>query len=375
MEQGDQLFLLADPASARTRVKSVNKKIVESAEVNPIARVRVNVPVSHLDRDFDYLVPASIDAQCQVGDRVRVRFAGKLVDAIVVDRMAASEFAKLAPIERAVGPALTPETLELVHAVTDRYVGMFWDVVRAAVPNKAKAGKNREVTSNAGTPAHHVPARHVNAWAPYSEGPALLEKLKSGKPVRVLWASAPASLWWAEIAELVHSLQVADPGAGVIMLVPDAPSIERLVSVIPEAEIISTHLGQGERYRNFLEVHLGRGRIVVGTRSAVFAPVENLKAIIMWDDFNDAYCDAHAPYWDAREVAALRSHRSNCSLIVGGYSRSVVTQSWFESGWCESITVTSSLSNHCAHRCEHLLTRPLNVIHINPGYLNWLGRR
>ncbi len=333
MEQGDQLFLLADLPAARKRVKPLNKKIVELTEVNPIARVRVNVPLSHLDRDFDYLVPLSIDAHAQIGDRVRVRFAGRLADAIVIDRLVASEFAKLAPIERAVGPALTPETLELVRSVADRYVGMFWDVVRAAVPNKSKAGVNREVKSKAGTGT-----LGENAWALYSQGPDLLQKLRSGEHVRALWASAPASLWWDEMAALVRAAQESDPGAGVILLVPDAPSIERLVSVIPEAEIISTHLGQGERYRNFLEVHSGRGRIVVGTRSAVFAPVENLKVIIMWDDFNDAYCDAHAPYWDAREVAALRSNRSKCSLIVGGYSRSVVTESWCESGWCESVT-------------------------------------
>lgn len=333
MEQSDQLFLLADPASARKRVKSASKKIVEPAKDNPIARVRVNVPVSHLDRDFDYLVPANIDGQCQIGDRVRVRFAGKLADAIIVDRIALSEFAKLAPIERAVGSALTPETLDLVRAVSERYVGMFWDVVRAAVPNKSKVGENLNVAAGVRTDA-----LHLNAWDSYSQGAALLEKLSVGECVRAIWASAPASLWWSEIAGLVDAIQVSDSTAGVIVLVPDAVSIERLISVIPNVEIISAHLGQGERYRNFLEVLSGRGRVVIGTRSAVFAPVENLKAIIMWDDFNDAFCDGHAPYWDAREVAALRSYRFNCSLIVGGYSRSVATQAWCESGWCESVT-------------------------------------
>jgi len=338
MEHSDQLFLIADPVTARNRVKQTSKKIIVPAKSNPIARVRVNVPVSHLDRDFDYLVPATIDSQCQIGDRVRVRFAGKLADAIVVERIAASEYTKLAPIERAVGPALTPETLNLAHGVADRYIGMFWDVVRAAVPSKSKAGANRNVAASARTDT-----RHLDAWASYSQGDSLLKKLSAGECVRAVWASAPASLWWYEIAGLVNAIQGTDSTAGVIVLVPDAVSIERLVSVIPNAEIISTHLGPGERYRNFVEVLSGRQRIVVGTRSAVFAPVENLKAIIMWDDFNDAYCDGHAPYWDAREVAALRSHKTNCSLIVGGFSRSVTTQSWCESGWCESITAKKSV--------------------------------
>ena len=332
MEQGDQLLLLADLPAVRTRVKVREKKVVAPAELNPIARVRVNVPVSHLDRDFDYLVPASIEAQCQVGDRVRVRFAGKLADAIVVDRLVESEFAKLAFIERAVGPALTAETIELVQSVAERYVGMFWDVVRAAVPNKSKAGEAGKIKSIVDkAPQEHDP------WARYADGSELLLRLRSGDLVRAAWCSAPASSWWQEIAALVDAIRGHDCAAGVIVLVPDALSIERLVAMIPDAEIISNHLGQGQRYRNFLEVRSGSARIVIGTRSAVFAPVHNLKAIILWDDFNDAYSDSHAPYWDAREVAALRSHETGCSLIVGGYIRSVVTASWCESGWCESI--------------------------------------
>ena len=331
MESGDQLYLLADFPAARTRVKPLSKKIVEYAEVNPIARVRVNVPVSHLDRDFDYLVPAALNSKCLVGNRVRVRFGGKLTDAIVVGRAAESEFAKLAAIERAVGPALTSETLELVHAVTERYVGMFWDVVRAAVPTKSRAGTaSSGTTREASSSKTHISTDSsltAGNWELYDQGPELIQRIKGAESIRAVWSSAPASLWWEEMAELVSAVLEADSQAGVILLVPDAGSVDRLVSVIPNSVAISTHLSAGQRYQNFLEVASGHRRIVIGTRSAVFAPVENLSAVIMWDDFNDAYCDAHAPYWDAREVAALRSHITGCSLFVGGYSRSVVTQS------------------------------------------------
>ena len=337
METGDQLFLLADLPAVRKRAQVREKKIVSPAGVNPVARVRVNVPVSHLDRDFDYLVPAGIETQCQVGDRVRVRFAGKLADAIVVDRIMDSEFANLAFIERAVGPALTAETIELVRSVAERYIGMFWDVVRAAVPSKSKAGVAHNIERIVDTAP-----QEDDPWARYARGSELIFTLRSGHRIRAAWCSAPASSWWQEIAALVDAVRAHDSAAGVIVLVPDASSIERLAAMISDAGIISHHLGQGQRYQNFLEVRSGSAKIVIGTRSAVFAPVHNLKAIIMWDDFNDAYSDPHAPYWDAREVAALRSHQSDCSLIVGGYIRSVVTTSWCESGWCESITAEKS---------------------------------
>ena len=262
MEQGDQLLLLADLPAVRRRAQVREKKIVAPAGVNPVARVRVNVPVSHLDRDFDYLVPAGIESQCQVGDRVRVRFAGKLADAIVVDRIMDSEFAKLAFIERAVGPALTAETIELLHSVAERYVGMFWDVVRAAVPNKSKAGgahKNVSIVDKA--------PQEDDPWARYARGSELIFKLRSGDRIRAAWCSAPASSWWQEIAALVDAVRAHDSAAGVIVLVPDASSIERLVAMITDAEIISHHLGQGQRYQNFLEVRSGSAKIVLAAPS------------------------------------------------------------------------------------------------------------
>ncbi|MEK9736729.1 MAG: hypothetical protein VW239_05360, partial [Candidatus Nanopelagicales bacterium] len=60
----------------------------------PVARVLVDVPLSHLDRPFDYAVPAAMAADAVPGSRVRVRFAGRLVNGFVVDRVAASEHSR-----------------------------------------------------------------------------------------------------------------------------------------------------------------------------------------------------------------------------------------------------------------------------------------
>ena len=111
----------------------------QPAAVNPIARLAVDVPLPHLDRPFDYLVPSTLDDDVRVGSRVRVRFAGQLVDGYVLERVARSEHAgRLAFLERAVGgePLLTPETTKLFRAVADRWAGNFVDVVRLGVPSR-----------------------------------------------------------------------------------------------------------------------------------------------------------------------------------------------------------------------------------------------
>src|SRR4051794_16770635 len=99
----------------------------------PIARLMVDIPLPHLDRPFDYLVPADLAEVITAGSRVRVRFAGRLVDAYVLERLEHSEHeGRLAYVERAVGdePVLTPETAVLFRAVADRWAGNFVDVVR-----------------------------------------------------------------------------------------------------------------------------------------------------------------------------------------------------------------------------------------------------
>ncbi|HEU5266544.1 MAG TPA: hypothetical protein VFU35_07575, partial [Jatrophihabitans sp.] len=116
----------------------------EPAAVDPVARLMVDVPLPHLDRPFDYLVPTTLDAEVQLGSRVRVRFAGRLVDAYVLERRAATDHeGGLVYVERAVGsePVLTPETIALFRAIADRWAGNFVDVVRLGVPARHAAAE------------------------------------------------------------------------------------------------------------------------------------------------------------------------------------------------------------------------------------------
>lgn len=93
--------------------------------------------VPHLDRDFDYLVPAEHSDDAQPGVRVRVRFHGRLVDGFVLERRSDSDHhGKLGWLDRVVSPepVLTTEIRRLVDAVAARYAGTRQDVLRLAVP-------------------------------------------------------------------------------------------------------------------------------------------------------------------------------------------------------------------------------------------------
>ncbi|WP_324190485.1 primosomal protein N' [Nocardia cyriacigeorgica] len=130
----------------------------------PIARVLPLLTPAHLDRDFDYLVPPEFDEIAQPGVRVRVRFAGRLVDGYLLDRLAASDHTgKLVPLDRVVSAerVLTPEILRLVTSVAARYAGSRADVLRLAIPPRHARTENGGTARS--TPAKPTPATNSAA--------------------------------------------------------------------------------------------------------------------------------------------------------------------------------------------------------------------
>ncbi len=99
-------------SQAKARATRARKAAeAEPAAVDPVAQVLVDLPLAHLDRPFDYAVPAAMADDAVPGARVKVRFAGQDVDGYVVARVAASDHqGRLAPLRRVVSaePVLAP---------------------------------------------------------------------------------------------------------------------------------------------------------------------------------------------------------------------------------------------------------------------------
>jgi primosomal protein N' (replication factor Y) len=317
----------------------VTPKQRRPAESDPVARLYVDVPLSHLDRPFDYHVPSTLDADVQPGSRVRVRFSGRLVDAYVLERGTESEHVgTLAYIERAVGgePVLTPQTTALFRAVADRWGGSFVDVVRLGVPSRhARA----ETVTTDPAPRPDAPAEH--GFGRYRAGPAFLAAVTDARPARAVWSALPGEDWPARLAEAIRTAVAA--GRGAIAVVPDARDLARLDTAVaaalgPGAHVaLSADLGPAERYRRWLAAKRGSVRAVIGTRAAAYAPVADLGLLAIWDDGDDLYDEPRAPYAHTRDVLVLRSAQSRCALLLGGFGRSAEAQQLVESGWAHEI--------------------------------------
>ena len=107
------------------------------AEELPVARVVLDLQPAHLDRPYDYLVPAPMADDARPGVRVRARFGPQEVAGYVVERRQTSDHdGRLVPLKRVVSsdPVLSEPVLRLSRAVADRYAGTLADVLRLAVP-------------------------------------------------------------------------------------------------------------------------------------------------------------------------------------------------------------------------------------------------
>lgn len=345
VDADDQLVLLP-PAKARRRARSSAEKVPPPDAVTlPVARLLVDVSPPHLDRPFDYLVPEPMSAAAQPGVRVKVRFAGREVEALVLERLAATDHeGRLSRLSRVVSPVpvLTAEVATLVRAVADRWAGTAADVLRAAVPPRHARAETAVLAAEADAlldPQCDGPAAagagepaappDPGPWSAYRGGPALVTRLAAGRqgPVpRAVWTATAGQDWPAALAVLVAAARAG--GRGVLWLVPDARDVEAAASALrevldEEVGVLTADLGPAARFRAFLRVLRGHDRVVVGTRAAVFAPVQDLGLVVVWDDGDDLYEEPHAPGWHAREVAVMRSQAEGAALVLGSYSRSV----------------------------------------------------
>jgi primosomal protein N' (replication factor Y) len=329
-------------AEVRKAKPPAEKKAVARAEVDPIAQVLVDLPLAHLDRPFDYAVPATMADTALPGTRVKVRFAGQDVDGYVVARVAETEHAgRLAYLRRVVSaePVLSPEIAGLVADVAARYAGTRSDVLRLAIP--ARHATTEKVAS---IPASSFEARpDTAAWSEYEHGPRTLEALAAGETPRVVWSVGPGDDGTRLLAEAV--VATAASGRGALVCLPDVRDVARLDAALgarlssDQYVVLTADAGPAKRYRAFLAISRGAVRIVIGTRAAAFAPVHDLGLVALWDDGDDLYAEPRAPYPHTREVLLLRAYRSGCAVLLAAHARSVEAEYLVRSGWVVQVAL------------------------------------
>jgi len=337
------------PGLVRARVRPTRTAAAAAeplAEEVPVARVLVDVPLAHLDRGFDYAVPASMADDARPGVRVKVRFAGRDVDGFVLERAASSEHGgSLTPLRRVVSPepVLAPAVTALAGDLAERYAGTRSDVLRLAVPSRHAATEKRDSVPVAPPPAFDTAAAEA-AWTGHGPAGAFLAHLADGGAPRAVWGAAPGTDWPLLVAHAVAAAVAA--GRGALVVAPDGKDVARVDAALTgvlgadQHVVLTADAGPAKRYRDFLAVARGRRRVVVGTRAAAFAPVAGLGLVVIWDDGDDLHAEPRAPYPHARETLLLRAEREGTAALVGGFATSVEAEQLVRSGWAHLLAAS-----------------------------------
>jgi primosomal protein N' (replication factor Y) (superfamily II helicase) len=308
---------VAEIKPLRLRTQRVAKK-VEIAIQDPVVQVCVDTGVFHLAEEFDYLVPERLSRQIFPGSLVKIPFGTKERIGYVVSRDPSNvDSAKLKAISKLVSPIplLSTELIEIVRAVCSRYSAKPWDVIRSAIPPRVAAVDEK-----------------------FTDFTPLILNQTGRSHHYELTVSANID----GLRKLIFELS-ANPIAGeqILVVVPDERDIRVLLDGdLPYSPIVlNSDLSKSERYENYLIARTRSPEVIIGTRSAIFLPLNPNSTIVVCDDGDESMYERRSPGWNVRDVALLRSEYH--SLHFFGASPSLELVRLAESGWLKAKKLTS----------------------------------
>ena len=305
------------------------------------ARVIVNVTARALNHPFTYSVPEELAAAVKVGAVVEAPFrTGTLLGFVVSLDDALTEDAlghEIRPLCRVLDDAVFwgGELLELTHFMS-RYYGCLWlEALQAAVPAPVLSGVRAALlakrrfrragkrSSGTDAPMLSYPARQLTAQQ--EAAVQAIDEACSGGPPVLLYGVTGSGKTEVYLQAAARCLQ---RGRQVMVLVPELSlthqAMERYRGRLGETVgILHSALSVPERRNCWWALHRGELQAVLGTRSAVFAPLDNLGLIVIDEEHETSYKQENAPRYHARQIAYMRAKHYGAGLVLGSATPSL----------------------------------------------------
>jgi primosomal protein N' (replication factor Y) len=301
-------------ATARPlRLKREEAKRVDSAqaEQTPFVKVWVDTSVSHLDGTYDYLVPERLSQLVKPGIRIGVPFAGRDVEALVLERVDKRQVTNLKFISSVISEELiaTPTLITLISAISKRWICNPYDVIRSAIPARV-ASVDKAFTTETRSSLGQDLVKRANGEVTY------LHLAPHEDPLK-------------RLSEFAVTAQAK---GSVLIVVPEDRELELLKLEIPGALVLTSSLTRTQRYRNYLTAINKSSQIIIGTRSAIFLTPLDLTTLIVYRENSQSHYEPRHPGWNVRDVALLRQSEEKLNLYFVGYSPSLEMARSIESG-------------------------------------------
>jgi primosomal protein N' (replication factor Y) len=315
-----------------------------------VARVLLDTPLPQLDHLFDYLIPDALVSEVEPGRLVSVPLRGgtRRCNAYIVEVDVDSAFTgQLQSIEKVISglPILKTESIRLARLIADRQAGSAIDVLRLLIPPRYVRAERSFLTDVAQNEASTFtePTKvarqqpfahwHVTGGERYvvSAEPCVVE-VKTGT-----WIPS-----WAQLFAQLATEQLVNKKSSVL-IAPDFRDIECLLVALDSVGVLSavvrTDIQQSgqDRYLSYLRSLGERPVIVVGNRSAAFAPAPELGLIALWDDGDGNYVEPLAPYAHSRDVALVRQSESDAALVMASHAMSTDSARLIALGYAKHV--------------------------------------
>ena len=293
-----------------------------------------------LDRDtYTYRVPAEIEVV--PGHRVWVPFGRRSSVGYVVALTTDEPGIEVKDIERAdAEPLLLPHQIELARSVAEHYWAPLVECLRAMLPPRVRGGRSSGAGPSARQTRHSRLLSDAAPAGPAQPGPPLtedqnraLETIRTNRAVllRGVPASGKTEVYLAAAAEALRQ------GLRVLVLVPEIALTPQLVDRfctrlgVPLA-VLHSGLTDLERAQQWWRARRGQVDLVIGSRSAVFAPLPRLGLICVDEEGSSAFKQDRTPRYEAGWVARRLAAATGARLVLGSATPSVALYSDARSG-------------------------------------------
>ncbi|HIF46950.1 primosomal protein N' [Candidatus Thioglobus sp.] len=278
-----------------------------------IVEVAISIP---LHRTFDYLYDQEIEA----GVRVKVSFGAKKVIGIVLSNKDKSEFKKLKSIEEVldVSPILDTPILNFLFWAAKYYHHPIGEVLLAAMPKNLRLGKPAVIKKVIGLP-NKIQAPDFDITEEQDRAiKAILAKQNAyhGFLLHGVTGSGKTEVYLRITQEILNQ------GKQVLVLVPEIGLTPQMISRFEsrlDTRVVAIHsqLNETQKLDAYLLAKETQAGVILGTRSAIFAPMPNLGLIIVDEEHDGSFKQQSSFRYSARDLSFIRAKQADIPLVLG----------------------------------------------------------
>ena len=291
------------------------------------AKVSILKKPGEFDRPLTYRIPASLSRECQIGRGIVVELRGRKTRGIVIslESELPEKIGNLYEVQDLLPDlCLAPETIGLARKISDYYQCSLLRSLKLFVPKALWQGKGKRILSQIEKADYKKADPGKFPLVPFEYGltDGQTEALKrigsERRPVLLhgVTGSGKTEVYLRVIMEAVKK------GKQAVLLVPEIAITPQMLSYFeryfgPHLALFHSRLSDGERLHEWFKVKSGYAPLVIGSRSAIFAPVSEPGVLIMDEEHEWTYKQESSPYYETHRIAEMIREATGCQLIFG----------------------------------------------------------